>query len=120
MKQIACGVALTVLCLVGVRQSHEVKNAAYDAARLLDEIDNYESLRLSLSAACRREGSPSLLVERAEHMRLALVHPFELPSRAGRRTQNVPRDAAPKRPVAVAASPERSRDNDRYLSLARR
>lgn len=120
MKLIVCSAALTVLCLVAVRQGHEIKNAAYDSAQLLAEIDNYETLRLGLSASCCREGSPALLVERAERMKLALVHPFDVPKSLGQPRKNGPHRVVPKEPVAVASSRKKPGRGSRYLSLAKR
>ena len=104
VKLIVCFVALTSLSLVAVRQGHELKNAAYDTARLLAGIDKYHGLKINLSADCSREGSPRRLLNRVEHMELALVHPFD-PSQPIDAPKSLPGLMLPTGPIRVAAAP---------------
>ncbi len=105
VKLIVCFVALTSLSLVAVRQGHELKNAAYDTARLLVEIDKYQGLKINLSADCSREGSPRKLLNRVEHMELALVHPFD-PSQPVDAPEGRPGLVMPMGTIRVASAPK--------------
>jgi len=104
VKLLVCFVALTSLSLVAVRQGHELKNAAYVTARLLAGIDKYQGLKVNLSAECSREGSPRLLLNRVEHLELALVYPFG-PSQPIDAPQSLPGLMLPMGPIRVASVP---------------
>ena len=99
------------LCIATSRRAHELKNAAYETADLLGQIEVQEARRLSLLTQCYREGSPALLIKRSEEMQLALVHPLldARPSDAG--------DVIPGGRVRVASPTKRAQPG---FALARR
>ena len=99
-------VVLTGLCIVVVRQGHELKNEAYRTNRLLHEIERLGKDRLNAAAACDREASPARLASRARALQLALVHPVQDRSRNPAEATPVAAQvaSAPAAPDAVAVA----------------